>query len=64
MFYKRASWDLKFAWLPHRCDISGKIIWLTLGYLGTAEWYGEGEPAVENHWHNKVEHLIWCLKNG
>ena len=63
-FYKRATWKLKFAWLPHRCVISGQIIWLQFGYMGTAMWTGPGEPAYEYNWHTKTDHLIWCLKNG
>jgi uncharacterized cupin superfamily protein len=63
-FYSRAQWKLNFAWLPHRCNLSNKIIWLQFGYIGEARWKGPGDDAVEYHWHTKTEHLIWCLKNG
>ena len=63
-FYIRAKWRLKFAWMPHRCVISGKVIWLQDGYIGEARWMGPGEDVVEYNWHTKEEHLIWRLKNG
>jgi hypothetical protein len=63
-FYYRAEWQQKFAWLPHRCIRSGKIIWLKYGYIGTAMWTGPGTPVYEYNWHTVEEHLIWCLKNG
>ena len=64
-FYRKAKWQRKFAWLPHRCVRSGQIIWLKFGYLGTAVWLGPGpgDPAYEYNWHTTKEHLVWCLKN-
>ena len=62
-FYERAKWRLAFAWLPHRCCVSGKIIWLRHGYIGEAVWHGPGEDVIEYNWHTTTEHLIWCLKN-
>jgi hypothetical protein len=63
-FYFKAMWQLKFAWLPHRCIRSNQLIWLKYGYLGTAIWTGPGTPVYEYNWHAVEEHLIWCLKNG
>jgi hypothetical protein len=63
-FYDRASWRLSFAWLPHRCIRSRRIIWLEYGYEGMAMYTGPGEPVYEYNWHSKAEHLIWCLKHG
>jgi hypothetical protein len=62
-FYQKAKWQMAFAWLPHRCVLSDKIIWLQNGYIGEARWTGPGEDHVEYNWHTKTEHLIWCLKN-
>ena len=64
LFYNHARWRLAFAWLPHRCDKSNRIIWLEMAYLGTAVWYGPGTPTYETHWMTKEEYLIWQLKNG
>ena len=63
-FYQRASWRQEFAWWPHRCIRSNRIIWLKYGYEGMAMWTGPGEPVYEYNWHTTEEHLIWCLKNG
>ena len=64
LFYAQATWRLSFAWLPHRCDQSNRLIWLEFGYEGTAVWHGPGTPAYEMHWLSKEEYLVWRLKNG
>jgi hypothetical protein len=63
-FYDRAVWELSFAWFPHRCEITNKLIWLNYAYQGTRRIYGPGDPVVEERWHNKHEHLLWCLKGN
>jgi len=62
-FYMRAEWKLcRVSW-PQRCLVSGKRLWPgTLAYRGRAVWTGPGEPAIEEHWHERHEHLIWQLK--
>ena len=61
-FYSRAQWSMEFAILPHRCDITKKIIWLRSAYCGVATWTGPGDNAVEVRWHDRHERLIWTLK--
>lgn len=62
-FYdKSLGAQLKFAWLPQTCNITGKRIWLKFGYRLTAMWTGPGEPIYEHKWHDKLEHIIWKLK--
>jgi len=61
-FEDRAVWREKFALLPKRCDLTGKIIWFKTAYKGTALWTGPGEPIYEDRWHDKDEHLVWSLK--
>lgn len=62
-FYdKSLGAELKFAWLPQTCNITGKRIWLKFGYRLTAMWTGPGEPIYEHKWHDKLEHIIWKLK--
>ena len=34
IFYKDVSWSSQFAWLPHRCDVTGKEIWFEKAYRG------------------------------
>jgi hypothetical protein len=34
LFYDTVTWALKFAWLPHRCDITGREIWFEWAYCG------------------------------
>jgi hypothetical protein len=61
-FYHRARWKLCFAWLPHRCALTNKLIWLTKAYQGTAVWTGPGDPIAEIRWHRINHHLIFQLK--
>lgn len=62
-FYDRMiDTELKFAWLPQKCNISGKRIWLKYGYRMTRIITGPGEPLFVYRWHDKVEHIIWKLK--
>lgn len=58
--YLRA--ELRFVFLPKRCDLSNKRIWLEYGYKLTATWTGPGNSIVEERWHNSHEHIIWKLK--
>ena len=61
-FHSRAEWTMEFAWLPHRCDITQKLVWLKFAYRGQAVWTGPGDDAVETRWHDRHEHLIYVLK--
>ena len=62
-FYdKLLGTELKFAWLPKTCHISGKRIWLKRGYRMTRMITGPGDPIFEHRWHDKMEHIIWKLK--
>ena len=62
-FYDRLlGTELKFAWLPQTCHISGKRIWLKYGYRMTRMITGPGDPIFEHRWHDKMEHIIWKLK--
>lgn len=60
-FYGRADWLKVFAWIPRRCELSNKLIWLEHLYKGTAMWTGPGEPVYETRWHGHDEHLFWLL---
>lgn len=59
---KEITWKLAFAWLPHRCEITGRRIWLEYGYCSEFLWNGPSDPIYEVTWHDRHEHLIWALK--
>lgn len=64
-FYRRCvGWELKFAWLPHRCYITGKFIWLKYAYKGMSILTGPGDSIIDYRWHDKLEHLMWKLKGN
>ena len=57
------GWTYSFAWRPHRCEISNKIIWLRWAYRGTAcHRCGDMDFIYEHRWRDGVEHLIEVLR--
>lgn len=62
MFYNRATWYLKFAWWPKRCDRSGKRIWLTRAYYGVVMFTGPGSPVFEYRWLTRDEFIMGKLR--
>lgn len=61
---EHTSWELRFCWLPKRCAISKRHIWLKRAYRGRRVIIGPGEPVFLYWWHDKNEHLIWKLKGN
>ena len=53
--------ELKFAWLPETCHLTGKRIWLKYAYRMTRIITGPGESIFEYRWHDKNAHIIWEL---
>jgi len=62
-FYRRAVWKEKFAFFPHRCELTNKILWFKKCILGTAMYTGPGDPVYAYHWRDIKEHTLWLLKN-
>ena len=61
-FYNKAVWVERFAWLPKRCELTHKWVWLRKVMMGTAMWGDPGDTIVEFRWHDAKEHIIWTLK--
>ena len=62
VFHKTAIWTKQFAWLPHRCELTKKIIWLQSAYQGIAGYGWQKSVVYECHWHSYDEHIIWELQ--
>jgi len=58
-FNKRAIWNWEFAWLPHKCELSGKRIWLKYAYRGECR-IGDYMDPVDVRWRTTENH-IWKL---
>jgi len=56
-------WKRKFAFMPHRCKLSGNIIWLKYGMCGEHSMSGWAGKLIEYRWHDENEHLNWVIKN-
>ena len=54
--------ELKCAWLPKTCYLTGNRIWLKKAYRMTRIITGPGESILEYRWHDKNTHIIWLLK--
>lgn len=62
-YLKRISdWKLKFCFLPHRCALSKKRLWLTRAYKGIQVITGPGDPVIDVYWVDKEEFILWQLK--
>lgn len=62
--YRHGSfyWYEKFAWLPRKCTVTGKRIWLKKGMKGFRMITGPGEPVIITHWMDAKQFLIEKLK--
>lgn len=56
------GWEKTFSFLPRRCYFSGKYLWLTTAYKGTAIVTGPGEPVFEHRWCESKEYLFLKIK--
>jgi hypothetical protein len=56
------GWKKQFALFPHRCFYTGKYLWLTQAYHGTAMITGPGEPVFEYRWCEKKTYLFLKIK--
>ena len=61
-FNTRAEFKLIYLIWPRRCHLTGRRLWLTHAYQGTAVWTGPGEPAIEHRYYDEVEYIIRKLK--
>jgi hypothetical protein len=67
IFYQRSKWSRSFAWLPHRCLLSNRLIWFRFGMCGLASYWGPDgmyPRVVECHWHDCIEHAQWVLEGS
>jgi hypothetical protein len=56
------GWELKFSFLPRRCNYTGKYLWLKFAYRGTSMITGPGEPIFEYRWCEQNEYLFLKIK--
>ena len=63
IFYRNATWVESFAWLPHRCNLTKRFIWLENAYRGTQRYpINDNRFIYEHRWHSYDDHVIWLLK--
>ncbi len=58
----KMNWQREFALLPHRSDISNKLIWLKYAYSQTTVYGYYTESVKSTRWRTKQEHTIEILK--
>lgn len=54
--------EYKFLFLPKKCFISGKTLWLQRVYKRTAMYMGPDDTVFEHRYYDKHEYLINQLK--
>ncbi len=62
LLLQKAKWRRCFSWVPHKCKLSNKLIWLSWAYKGTVIYTGPGEPVIEFYWIKQNEFLIAQIK--
>lgn len=60
IFFKDATWSLQFAWLPHRCDVTGDEIWFNWAYRGVSR--ALSNKTAYSRWIKRDEWIIEKLK--
>lgn len=43
-------WELEIAWLPHRCEISHRLVWLEFAYHGYKIIPGFNDTLIVDYW--------------
>lgn len=61
---QHTTWTHKFCWLPRRCALSNKRIWLKFAYHGTRVIIANETADFVYFWHDSVEHFIWKLRGN
>jgi hypothetical protein len=56
-----AVWEWTFAWLPHKCQLTGKRIWLKYAYRGVSR-IGDYMDPVFVIWRTTDAHLLQLIK--
>jgi hypothetical protein len=49
------EWQLRFAFLPHRCKISDKWFWLSNQYICITEIHNQRIHIITKEWYSKKE---------
>ena len=62
-YYIRAKFVKRFAFLPHKCHLSGRWIWMEWAIRGEENESGWAGSLSYYRWFDKGEHLIWMMKN-
>ena len=62
--HRGVKWHLHFCWLPSKCFLTDKNIWLKKCYKGTRMITGPGEPVSVDYYIDKHEFLLWQLKRN
>ena len=62
-YYDSATWELTFAWLPHRCEKTGKEIWFEWAYCGSRQYrVSDNNFIFDRRWITRDSWMIEKLK--
>lgn len=60
-FLRSAVWEWTFAWLPHKCQLTKKLIWLKYAYRGESR-IGDYMDPVFIIWRTTEAHIFQLIK--
>jgi hypothetical protein len=55
------NWQLHYCIIPHRCILTGKLLWFTDCYRGTRTITGTDSTIIERLYIDKHEFIVWSL---
>lgn len=58
----RIRWERKFLFLPKRCIMSKKLMWLTFAFRGVRMITGPGDPIFLYKWINSSDFMLQRLQ--
>jgi hypothetical protein len=56
-----SKWKERFAFFPHRCCVSNKLIWFTFGYRCNSYVFSR---LSQTYWRDKKVHVTELLKGN
>lgn len=61
VFIEYGKWKKRFALMPHKCHVSGKLVWFKFGYKMTTTAFSR---LSRTYWRDQQVHIIELLKGN
>lgn len=61
VFIEYGKWKKRFALMPHKCHVSGKLVWFKFGYKMTTTFFSR---LSRTYWRDQQVHIMELLKGN